>query len=91
MPALRRLMAIDPQQLTLNFTVLDEWIEFEWRLISMRYSIMLQLVTIITIILVSAAGWFAWLQNRQPGTGALESSVNREMQRETEETRSKIT
>jgi hypothetical protein len=57
----------------------------------MRYSIMLQLVTIITIILVSAAGWFAWLQNRQPGTGALESSVNREMQRETEETRSKTT
>jgi hypothetical protein len=55
----------------------------------MRYSIMLQLVTIITIILVSAAGWFAWLQNRQPTSGSLESNLNREMPREPQETRSK--
>jgi uncharacterized membrane protein YedE/YeeE len=54
----------------------------------MRYSIMLQLVTIITLILVSAAGWFAWLQNRQPASGALDSSLNREMKEENEETRS---
>ncbi len=55
----------------------------------MRYSIMLQLVTIITIILVSAAGWFAWLQNRQPASGSLESRLNREMPREPQETRLK--
>jgi hypothetical protein len=30
----------------------------------MRYSIMLQLVGIITLILVSAAGLFAWVQTR---------------------------
>lgn len=32
----------------------------------MRYSIMLQIVAIITVILLGAAGLFAWLQNR-PG------------------------
>jgi hypothetical protein len=31
----------------------------------MRYSIMLQLVGIITLILVGTAGLFAWLQNRE--------------------------
>jgi hypothetical protein len=31
----------------------------------MRYSIMLQVVGIITLILVVAAGLFAWLQNRE--------------------------
>ena len=30
----------------------------------MRYSIMLQIVGIITLILVGTAGLFAWLQNR---------------------------
>lgn len=30
----------------------------------MRYSIMLQVVGIITLILVGTAGLFAWLQNR---------------------------
>ncbi|PSB12774.1 hypothetical protein C7B76_21810 [filamentous cyanobacterium CCP2] len=55
----------------------------------MRYSIMLQLVTIITIILVSAAGWFAWLQNRQPTSGSLDSRLNREILEKSEETRSK--
>ncbi|WP_202924830.1 hypothetical protein [Myxacorys almedinensis] len=36
----------------------------------MRYSIMLQLVGFITVILVSAAALFAWIQNRpvaEPG------------------------
>lgn len=32
----------------------------------MRYSIMLQIVTAITIILVSGAALFAWIQNRPP-------------------------
>ena len=31
----------------------------------MRYSIMLQVVGIITLILVGTAGLFAWLQNRE--------------------------
>ncbi len=31
----------------------------------MRYSIMLQVVGIITLILVSTAGLFGWLQNRE--------------------------
>lgn len=31
----------------------------------MRYSIMLQLVGIITLILLGTAGLFAWLQNRE--------------------------
>lgn len=30
----------------------------------MRYSIMLQIVTLITAILVGSAGLFAWIQNR---------------------------
>lgn len=30
----------------------------------MRYSIMLQLVTLITLVLVSAAAMFSWLQSR---------------------------
>ena len=30
----------------------------------MRYSIMLQLVTGITLVLVNAAALFAWIQNR---------------------------
>jgi hypothetical protein len=30
----------------------------------MRYSIMLQVVTLITLFLLAAAGLFAWLQNR---------------------------
>ncbi|WP_172657222.1 hypothetical protein [Myxosarcina sp. GI1] len=31
----------------------------------MRYSIMLQVVGIITLIFVGTAGLFAWLQNRE--------------------------
>lgn len=31
----------------------------------MRYSIMLQLVTTISIIFIAAAALFAWIQNRQ--------------------------
>ena len=34
----------------------------------MRYSIMLQLVTGITLILVSAAALFGWIQNRPNAT-----------------------
>lgn len=30
----------------------------------MRYSLMLQVVSLIAVILVGAAGLFAWLQNR---------------------------
>ncbi|MGG6267462.1 hypothetical protein ACQ4M3_23165 [Leptolyngbya sp. AN03gr2] len=30
----------------------------------MRYNIMLQLVSFLTVILVSAAAFFAWIQNR---------------------------
>jgi hypothetical protein len=31
----------------------------------MRYSIMLQLVTTISLIFIAAAALFAWIQNRQ--------------------------
>ena len=31
----------------------------------MRYSIMLQLVTTISVIFIAAAALFAWIQNRQ--------------------------
>jgi hypothetical protein len=41
----------------------------------MRYSIMLQLVGIITLILVGAACLFAWLQNRETLPSKLESQV----------------
>ncbi|MBE9179150.1 hypothetical protein IQ268_11320 [Oculatella sp. LEGE 06141] len=41
----------------------------------MRYSIMLQLVTLITFILVSTAALFAWLQNRQVSTSDLEGGA----------------
>jgi hypothetical protein len=34
------------------------------KLIPMRYSIMVQLVTGITVVLVSTAALFGWLQNR---------------------------
>lgn len=37
----------------------------------MRYSIMLQLVGLITLVLLTTAALFAWLQNRsvlEPGT-----------------------
>jgi hypothetical protein len=34
----------------------------------MRYSIMLQILTAITLILVSGAALFAWIQNRPPET-----------------------
>lgn len=42
----------------------------------MRYSIMLQLVGIITLILVGTAGLFAWLQNREIPPPAIESKVS---------------
>ncbi|MBW4621459.1 MAG: hypothetical protein KME17_19125 [Cyanosarcina radialis HA8281-LM2] len=32
----------------------------------MRYSIMLQLVSFLTLILLSTAAFFAWMQNRPP-------------------------
>jgi hypothetical protein len=41
----------------------------------MRYSIMLQLVGIITLILVGAACLFAWLQNRETLPSKLESQL----------------
>ncbi|MCU0527302.1 MAG: hypothetical protein MUF72_21050 [Elainella sp. Prado103] len=44
----------------------------------MRYSIMLQIVTGMTIILLGAAGLFAWLQNRTPAVkpiGAPSASI----------------
>jgi hypothetical protein len=42
----------------------------------MRYSIMLQIVGIITLILLSTAALFAWLQHRPaPSQGSAESSV----------------
>ncbi len=34
----------------------------------MRYSIMLQIVTSITLILISGAALFAWIQNRPAET-----------------------
>ena len=43
----------------------------------MRYSIMLQVVGIITLILVSTAGLFAWLQNREiPPTESESNQLN---------------
>ena len=39
----------------------------------MRYSIMLQVVGIITLILVGTAGLFAWLQNREISPSESES------------------
>ncbi|MGF1590155.1 MAG: hypothetical protein ACFCU7_13090 [Pleurocapsa sp.] len=39
----------------------------------MRYSIMLQMVGIITLILVGTAGLFAWLQNRDIPSTELET------------------
>jgi hypothetical protein len=41
----------------------------------MRYSIMLQVVGIITLILVGTAGLFAWLQNREIPPTELESNL----------------
>ncbi|MEN9567135.1 MAG: hypothetical protein RLZZ69_2331 [Cyanobacteriota bacterium] len=41
----------------------------------MRYSIMLQLVGIITLILVGTAGLFAWLQTRDIPPPQIESKV----------------
>jgi hypothetical protein len=38
----------------------------------MRYSIMLQLVGLITLILVSTAAFFAWLQNRPSPNQSIE-------------------
>jgi hypothetical protein len=47
----------------------------------MRYSIMLQIVGIITLILVGTAALFAWLQNRSiPMPSETESKVNIEFQ-----------
>lgn len=45
----------------------------------MRYSIMLQLVAGITLILVGSAALFAWIQNRPNPTleGILETNVVR--------------
>jgi flagellar basal body-associated protein FliL len=34
----------------------------------MRYSLMLQIVTVITVTLISSAALFAWMQNRPPET-----------------------
>jgi hypothetical protein len=42
----------------------------------MRYSIMLQVVGMITLILVGTAGLFAWLQNREIPPSELESKVS---------------
>jgi hypothetical protein len=42
----------------------------------MRYSIMLQVVGIITLILVGTAGLFAWLQNREIPPSELESKLS---------------
>ncbi len=39
----------------------------------MRYSIMLQVVGIITLILVGTAALFAWLQNREIAPTEIES------------------
>ena len=41
----------------------------------MRYSIMLQVVGIITLIFVGTAGLFAWLQNRD-ASSELNSRLN---------------
>lgn len=42
----------------------------------MRYSIMLQVVGIITLILVGTAGLFAWLQNREISPTEIKSKVS---------------
>jgi hypothetical protein len=42
----------------------------------MRYSIMLQLVGLITLILVGTAAFFAWLQNRPVSNPTLNSEVS---------------
>jgi hypothetical protein len=41
----------------------------------MRYSIMLQLVGITTLILIGAACLFAWLQNRETLPSKLENQL----------------
>lgn len=42
----------------------------------MRYVIMLQIVSIITLILLGASAMFAWLQNRSsPESSKLENTV----------------
>ena len=48
----------------------------------MRYSIMLQVVGIITLILVGTAGLFAWLQNRDapPELDSKRVTLNSEQQ-----------
>jgi hypothetical protein len=43
----------------------------------MRYSIMLQVVAIITLILVSTAGLFGWLQNREVPPSEVSRGVSR--------------
>jgi succinate dehydrogenase hydrophobic anchor subunit len=42
----------------------------------MRYSIMLQLVTGITLVLVVSAALFAWIQNRPNSTSAVTGNSN---------------
>ncbi|MFM2313655.1 MAG: hypothetical protein RLZZ04_2931 [Cyanobacteriota bacterium] len=51
----------------------------------MRYSIMLQVVGIITLILVGTAGLFAWLQNRE--TAPIRSEFNEEINKKLEKSR----
>lgn len=41
----------------------------------MRYSIMLQLVGIISVILVSAAALFAWVQSRPTPQRTIEGNI----------------
>lgn len=41
----------------------------------MRYSIMLQVVGIITLIFVGTAGLFAWLQNREISPSESQSNL----------------
>jgi hypothetical protein len=41
----------------------------------MRYSIMLQLVGLITLILIGTAAFFAWLQNRPVPNQNAESRI----------------
>jgi hypothetical protein len=42
----------------------------------MRYSIMLQLVTGISLVLVSSAALFAWIQNRPDATSEVTGGRN---------------
>ncbi len=42
----------------------------------MRYSIMLQLVGMITLILLGTAAFFAWLQNRPASNQTTELGMN---------------